>query len=105
MLPTERFTKSCDLADSYPTNLVRQETFVDYSLTDYQDRLNDRAGELFSPEDKGYLRFWQYSDDGQSTLVPEIRSFTMSLTNSRIRRGGASWHGRVNESGPRAVVF
>jgi hypothetical protein len=85
MLLTQRFIESCDHADIYPTNLVKQETFVDYNLTDYQERLNDRASELFSPEDKGYLRFWNYDDEEQSNLILEIGGFTgQSLIKNRI---------------------
>lgn len=66
MLLAEKFIDSCDHADSYPTNLLRQETFIDYSLTDYQERLKERASELFSPEGQGCLRIWQYDDEEQS---------------------------------------
>ena len=82
---TQRFIESCDHADNYPINLVGQETFVDYNLTDYLERLNDRASELFSPEDKGYLRFWNYDGEEQSKLILEVGGFTgQSLIKCRI---------------------
>ena len=72
MQPTDRFIDSCIRADEFPKNLIRHETFVDYSLNDYQERLNDRASELFSSEDNGYLRFWEYDDEKHSKSMFKI---------------------------------
>ncbi len=63
---TDRFIDSCNRADDFPKNLIGNETFIEYNLIDYHERLNYRASELFSPDDEGYLRFWEYDDENQS---------------------------------------
>ena len=71
---TDKFIESCEHADDFPTNLVRHETFVDYSLIDYHERLKDRSSELFSPEDKGCLRIWEYDDKQHSkSMLAQLR--------------------------------
>jgi hypothetical protein len=85
---TDQFIDSCNHADEFPKNLIGNETFIEYNLIDYHERLNDRASELFSPEDEGYLRFWEYNDENQSKPVHSIELVprTLSLTQRRVSR-------------------
>jgi hypothetical protein len=96
---TDQFIDSCNHADEFPKNLIGNETFIEYNLIDYHERLNDRASELFSPEDEGYLRFWEYDDENQSKPMRSTKfpPGTLSLIRRRVSRERACRRGRLDE--------
>jgi hypothetical protein len=70
---SNEFIESCNRADEFPQNLISHKTYVDYSLTDYRERLKDHSSELFSLEEDGNLRFWEYDDETQSKQIYRSR--------------------------------
>ena len=62
------FIQSCKLATTYPKNLISPGEHQGYqhTLQNYVDNLDSREKELFGPEDKASLDFWDL-DDGTTS--------------------------------------
>ena len=58
------FIQSCRLATTYPKNLISPGEYRGYqhTLQNYVDKLDSREEELFGPEDKATLDFWDLDD-------------------------------------------
>ena len=58
------FIQSCKLASTYPKNLISPGEYGGYqhTLQNYVDKLDSREKELFGPEDKATLDFWDLED-------------------------------------------
>ena len=58
------FIQSCKLATTYPKNLISPGEHQGYqhTLQNYVDNLDSRENELFGPEDKASLDFWDLDD-------------------------------------------
>lgn len=58
------FIQSCQLATTYPKNLISPGEFQGYqhTLQNYVNNLDSRENELFGPEDKASLDFWDLDD-------------------------------------------
>ena len=63
------FVHSCNAAASYPKNNISRSVYRGYqhSLQAYVDHLDLHANDLFGPEDKAALDFWDLTDGNTGT--------------------------------------
>ena len=64
------FVHSCDASATYPTNLISHNEYQ-HTLHNYVQILDERQDQLFGPEGKASLDFWDLDDGASSPCCNE----------------------------------
>ena len=70
----EQLISSCDAANSYPMNLVKQSVY-EHILSAYSRRLDEQDSRLFRSETEASLDFWDFDHDGEGMFITPVKFF------------------------------